>query len=361
MKVWKPIKTKELRKRHKTNITRKAKTKRNKPYQSTCVCNRSFYKRTMADVQQLKNEIEQLKWLIQQGTRVEQRALPQIPLPEPLDIKSGDIADNCKHFRNQWELYVQATGLTSQNEETKKAILLTAIGNDVFRRYGNMPIGEEEKATAADLLNAIERNLTPTINKRYVRAVFNMAKQEEDEAYDEYFNRLRGMIKNAQYGALQDDLLLDKIICSIKDHTLRERLWLERDITLDKAIEICRSKEISEKQLRGLDNRNVEVNKIQKSQNIQQQQQHQQQHKNNKMGHNCRFCGYEYHNNLADCPARKVYCRKCNKKGHYARVCMADTVTTSNYDNNNKRNEHGRTVKVVSATVDDQESGVEFV
>lgn len=39
--------------------------------------------------------------------------------------------------------------------------------------------------------------------------------------------------KNAQYGALQDDLLLDKNICSIKDHNLRERLWLDKEITLD--------------------------------------------------------------------------------------------------------------------------------
>lgn len=132
----------------------------------------------MADIDNLKKEIEELKLTIRNGV---QRALPQIPLPEPLDIKSGDISENCKHFRSQWELYLLATGLAAQNEEAKKAILLTAIGNDVFRRYANMPITEEEKTTAADLLNAIAKNLSPSINKRYVRAIFNMAKQEDDE------------------------------------------------------------------------------------------------------------------------------------------------------------------------------------
>lgn len=73
-------------------------------------------------------------------------------------------------------------------------------------------------------MNEIEKNLTPAANKSYIRAVFNMAKQDEEESYDEYFNRFRGLIKNAQYGQLEEDLLLNKIICSIKDPDVRE--WL---------------------------------------------------------------------------------------------------------------------------------------
>lgn len=49
------------------------------------------------------------------------------------------------------------------------------MGSDVVRRYRNMPIRDEERTTADDLLKAIAKNLTPSVNKRYVRAVFNMA------------------------------------------------------------------------------------------------------------------------------------------------------------------------------------------
>lgn len=151
------------------------------------------------------------------------------------------------------------------------------------------------------------------------------------------------MIKNAQYGDLRDDLLLDKVICSIKDHNIRERLWLDRDITLEKAIEICRSKEISEKQLKGLDGNNMEINKIQRTSNTQQQS------KYNRTPYKCKFCGNDYHDNLENCPSGRVNCRKCGKRGHYARVCMLDI------SNNDSKRNSGRTVKQISTAEDKQQ------
>lgn len=122
----------------------------------------------MAEVTQLQAEIAQLKLLNQQRRTSEQSILPHIPLPEPLTIKSGDTSENIKQFRSRWELYLQGTGISNCDAETNKAILLPAIGCDVFRRYRNMPIGDGENKTASDLLNAIERNLSATHHKQEV-------------------------------------------------------------------------------------------------------------------------------------------------------------------------------------------------
>lgn len=89
----------------------------------------------------------------------------------------------------------------------------------------------------------------------------------------------------------------------------------------------------------------MEVNKIQRSNSKQQQQA-----KNSRTSYKCKFCGNDYHDNLENCPARKGYCRKCNKKGHYARVCMTDDSS-----DNNKRNNNDRTVKEISTTVNHEE------
>lgn len=317
----------------------------------------------MTEIEDLRGQIAALRTQIQatpqnvtpQGA-AQQVAMPQIPLPAPLNIREGDISENCKYFKQQWKNYITATGLTSQSEERIKAVLLSAIGEDVFRRYTNMPIENEDTLTATSLLEEIEKNLTPTINKRYIRAVFNMAKQEQDETYDEYFNRLRGLIKNAQYGELEKDLLLDKIICSIKDHELREKLWLNSDITLEKAIETCRSKEITEKQIRGIENSQGEVNKIQK---VKKGKINQQQSRTSERG-TCKFCGADYHDNLEQCRARTSICNKCNKRGHYARVCLSKP-----YNNYSKPNRNSRTVKELVPTLDNDDetsdSGEEFV
>eukprot|EP00918_Siedleckia_nematoides_P001548 GHVU01003653.1.p1 GENE.GHVU01003653.1~~GHVU01003653.1.p1 ORF type:complete len:717 (+),score=84.69 GHVU01003653.1:50-2152(+) len=41
----------------------------------------------------------------------------------------------------------------------------------------------------------------------------------------------------------------------------------------------------------------------------------------------CGRCGFEQHNNADDCPARGVICRRCGKKGHYARQCKTKSET----------------------------------
>jgi phage-related protein len=39
-------------------------------------------------------------------------------------------------------------------------------------------------------------------------------------------------------------------------------------------------------------------------------------------GEACQFCGFTIHDR-AECPARDIECRRCSKKGHYARVCQS--------------------------------------
>lgn len=299
----------------------------------------------MAEMEELKKQIAALQAEVKATSSRQvtpaQSVLPQIPLPGPPNIKEGDISENLRHFKQQWENYLTATGIGNQQEETKKAILLTALGDDVFKRYANMPIIESSTTTASLLLNEIEKHLTPTINKRYIRAIFNMANQGQEESYDEYFNRLRGLIKNAQYGQLQNDLLLDKVICSIKDHDLREKLWLDSNITLERAIEICRSKETTEKQLKSMENKPIEINKIQKKEK-------KEPTKKKPLGReNCRYCGMEYHDSLQQCRARNSICKSCNKKGHWAKVCLSKSA---------KYSKNGKSVKATDNTSETSES-----
>ena len=50
----------------------------------------------MPEISELKEEIKKLKQQMQQ--QQQQHYAPHIPLPEPIDIRSGDIAESMKHF-----------------------------------------------------------------------------------------------------------------------------------------------------------------------------------------------------------------------------------------------------------------------
>ena len=60
------------------------------------------------------------------------------------------------------------------------------------------------------------------------------------------------MAKNCSFGELQEELIRDRIICGVKSERLQARLLREGDLTLEKAISICKADEESRKQLKDL-------------------------------------------------------------------------------------------------------------
>lgn len=277
--------------------------------------------------EQLKKfaEVKTIVDLVQQ--KPQESVVQNIPLPKPLNIRDGDLKENFIFFQRSWERYLVASNLQKEEEEKKIAILLTAVGDDVFRRYNSLPLTDDDKSTEKKLLTALGKCFTPEVNKRYERAMFTYASQDPDESYDRYFVRLRGLIQNCQYGDLMEDLLLDKIICSIKDHSLRARLWENRKIDLETAIDICRSKEASEKQLKEINVQSnpssngalSDINKFQSNSRNSKQRSFSQK---TDAVVQCKYCGYK-HKMDGNCPAKKETCRKCSKIGHFAKVCMS--------------------------------------
>lgn len=143
------------------------------------------------EAEALIEKMRQLELLVENNEKQKLFAIPSvgcpnIPLPKAINIHEGDISENFNFFKRSWNNYLIASGLGNQPEETKKAVLLTAIGEDVFKRYHNITFAEGEEETEKTLLEAIGKNLTPEINKRYERAIFNLAQQDSDESYDSY-------------------------------------------------------------------------------------------------------------------------------------------------------------------------------
>lgn len=280
-------------------------------------------------LKQMRDEISKLKGEVAQAkannsalssnrnATTEMKIATSIPLPKEIRLSEGDVTANFKYFKSQWTNYVTASGLGNSDENVKKATLLSIIGEECHRRYENLPLNEEEKATAESMLKALEKYLTPKKNVRYERAIFNMAKQEDDESYDAYINRLRGLIKTCEYKELEDDLLLDKIIYSVKSITLREQLWTNNTISLDEAINKCRSKELFTKQMKEVSDNGKEdesgaaVNKIRKSTRNDQRIELI----------DCGYCGTKHERKKTNCPAFGKKCLDCGIKNHFAAVC----------------------------------------
>lgn len=256
-----------------------------------------------------------------------------VPLPKAI-LLTGDVAENARFFKASWANYLVASGNAGASEEEKKALLLSSIGEECFRRYENMPLTVEDRATSDALIAAIEKHLVPDKNHRYERAMFNMTKQNPEESIDVYVNRLKTLAKTCAFRCsgcardLSEEFMLDKLCISIKNVRQRAKLYDDKEITLHNAINKVRVAELSEKQLKEIASNGEE--KVQQVQHKNFRAKNSSGAKSKYSGSStaskkkttCNFCGYEAHDDKRSCPAFGKKCNFCKGANHFSSVCF---------------------------------------
>ena len=79
------------------------------------------------------------------------------------------------------------------------------------------------------------------------RHKFNTRIQKEGESFQSFVADLRILANTCEYGILKDELIRDKIVCGVSSRHIQKQLLKERDLTLDRAIDIGIANELSDK------------------------------------------------------------------------------------------------------------------
>ena len=165
--------------------------------------------------------------------------------PSELDIDSLNLADV---WKEAWELYRISSGLHDK-DAIQIATIQSVLGTKarrVLKTLPNIP-GDITQRTVAGILSVLETYCVPQKNTTYERYVFRMTIQE-DRSFDIFVTDLRRRAEYCDFGAIKDSLIRDQIVVGINDPKLRERLLRETDLTLEKAIKLCRITEQSKEQ-----------------------------------------------------------------------------------------------------------------
>jgi len=129
-------------------------------------------------------------------------------------------------------------------------------------------------------------------------------------AVDEYVTKLRSLSSTCEFGALTDDLIRDRLLLGTKLDQVRPKLMSEADVTLQRALEICRSCEQTQRQLRDIDNPTEKAYAVSRSAS---------QRKGGLP--NCKYCDRKHEFIKDKCPACGKPCRNCGKPHHFAICC----------------------------------------
>ena len=77
---------------------------------------------------------------------------------------------------------------------------------------------------------------------------FNQRMQQEGKSVESFITELYALSGTCNYGELANKMIRDRIVIGIRDNAVAERLQIDPELTLDKAISIARQSETLKKQ-----------------------------------------------------------------------------------------------------------------
>ena len=229
------------------------------------------------------------------------------------------------------------TNLSTQPEEYQKALLLHSLGPEGVRLYNGMSFSTgEDSGKVSIILRKLDEHFLGVRREYFERFKFNRRNQGEHEGIDEYMSILRTMAKTCGFCVcMSDNLIMDHLLLGVSDDTMRERMMATHDLTLSKAIDICKAIEAAKSQMHAL--RNDAVHKVSSKPPARKWKQKPAQQSTYQEGkaqdvsssqRKCKFCRRAHEMKKESCPAWGQKCNACRKLNHFkgSTVCKAKDV-----------------------------------
>ena len=164
---------------------------------------------------------------------------------------TGSVAENWKRSKQRFEIYLLAIVPDNKTEKMKAAILLHVIRDDTMVVYNHFTFENGDNWNLKAIIDKFEAFCIPERNVTYERYKFFTCKQKAGQTIDQFVTELRNHSKTCEFAEFTDSLIKDRIVCCILDNDLRERL-LEKNLNLEKAVELCKASETAMSQAKEL-------------------------------------------------------------------------------------------------------------
>ena len=224
-------------------------------------------------------------------------------------VLGGNIAENWRKFKQEFELYLIATGLDTKTSRQKIALLLHVARKQAIEVYNTFSFTEEEDGEFDSVIEKFNSYCNPKKNETYERYVFHSRKQLQGEPIEQFVTDLKLKAQTCQFENLKDSMIRDRLVLGVTNTRVRERLLREEILNLDKAVKICQAAEATERQIQTLSTeKGASSSDVNYCQNTGRRQHGKSQQKN---AAKCKSCD-TMHGPRA-CPA---FNKACNSQGH---------------------------------------------
>ncbi len=272
--------------------------------------------------------------------------MDQLKPPPELDFSTTgrtSLPERWRQWKQTMQLYIELT-MKNKSQKEKCSVFLYTIGQTGRDVYHTMTLSEDEQDKIDVLFSKFESYCKPKQNVTIQRYRFNTRVQGRQETIDQYLTELRLIAKNCSFGDLESQLVRDRLVCGTNSEEVRKRLLSVEDLSLDKAVSICRAHEETKKNAQYFnDGAAIEVCDLKRKggRNMQRNPTSTQRARDDDPPNKtpCKNCGLQHPKK--QCPAFGKQCRSCNKLNHFAKYCRSakrkvETVEQSESDTSPK-------------------------
>lgn len=292
----------------------------------------------------------------QTANRINQRnynsvKMSSIKPPKPLIVNNDiDMATEWNDWIDEYNNYFIAAKISDESDEIKVANLRAALGRDANKILRNLGLTEAELKKVDKVKEKLSEHFSPARNKTYERCQFHRMKQQPNESFEDFLQKLREQVKRCAYGTNAKEFTMDQIVLGIHSDSTRQKLWVEETLTMEKAKRICRADERAGKQISELHKEAIEsVDHIKRE---------------DTKTFKCKRCGSTH--GYRSCPAFNKECRACGMKNHFESMCKSKNKRNSEQDERKKDNDkeekrkHKKQRKVRAVCSDSDDSDDEY-
>ena len=270
----------------------------------------------------------------------------QVAPPERFNFSRPD---EWPKWISRFERFRCASGLNEKGEEAQVHTLVYSMGDEADDILSSFRLTEQNRKKYEIVKEKFNTHFVKRRNTIFERAKFKQRRQEEGESADSFIMDLYRLAEHCGYEGLHDEMVRDRIVVGLRNAALSEKLQMDPDLTLEKAVTSARQTEEIKKQqtiVRGdLRESRVEheVGYVQKG----KEQFHKPSSSRWKPTKGnltppgvpkqtsgfpkpkaCTRCGRSPAHGKQYCPARESICHRCGKTGHFKAMCRsADSVS----------------------------------
>ena len=169
----------------------------------------------------------------------------QVTPPESFNFKNPEEFDR---WLSRFERFKIASGLNDKSGEQQVNTLIYCMGREADDIFKSFNLTNDQQKQYDGVKKKFQDHFVIRRNVIFERAKFNMRKQEEGESVDTFITALYTLAEHCKFGTLKNELIRDRIVVGLRDARIAEKLQLDAELTLEKAINQARQSESVKRQ-----------------------------------------------------------------------------------------------------------------